>query len=75
METGEDVLAHELSTAGAQVNELGTDEENVGSQIASSSPCSPGKSTPKRERKVSFPDDSSLVRSVEPFDPWKDGEL
>ncbi|KAK3749455.1 hypothetical protein QZH41_013429 [Actinostola sp. cb2023] len=76
METGEDVLAHEQSATGFEV---GTDDETERSLLNRSesccSPCSP-KNTPttpiKRERKVSFPDDSALVRSVEPFDPWKD---
>lgn len=80
METGQDVLTHDQPTPGDRLNELcnsndGEQSSSLNTPISFSPSSSPARqgSTPK-ERKVSFPDDSSLVRSVEPFDPWKNGK-
>jgi len=81
METGQDVLAE--ASQGIPLNEVGSsvghlqEQPNTLNRPSSTSPlCSPAKlgCPPKQQRKVSFPDDSSLVRSLEPYDPWKDGE-
>lgn len=81
METGEDVLAHDLCAQEVHLNELSQNDveerdtlDTTSSSFCSSSPPGREGSLSKRERKVSFPDDSCLVRSLEPFDPWKDGE-
>jgi hypothetical protein len=80
METGEDVLAYVESASGSDGGFSSTNESQSGVAVscsASGSPYSPGKdeASSKRSRKVSFPDDSCLVHSLEPFDPWKNGKF
>ena len=70
METGEDVLASEESAQGGVSNqEGGVFHVNVagGRDLRSSR-------NKKLTRKVSFPDDSQLVRALDPVDPWEHGK-
>lgn len=70
METGEDVLASEESVQGCVSNqEGGVFHVNAagGRDLRSSR-------NKKLTRKVSFPDDSQLVRALDPVDPWEHGK-
>ena len=67
METGEDVLASEESVQGGVSNqEGGVFHVNAagGRDLRSSR-------KKKLTRKVSFPEDSQLVRALDPVDPWE----
>ena len=69
METGEDVLASEETAQGCVSNqEGGVTTEARG--------CRDQRSGRKKKlsRKVSFPDDALLVCSLDPVDPWENGE-
>lgn len=69
METGEDVLASEESVQGGVSNqEGGVFHVNAagGRDLRSSR-------KKKLTRKVSFPEDSQLVRALDPVDPWEHG--
>lgn len=70
METGEDVLASEESVQGGVSNqEGGVFHVNAagGRDLRSSR-------KKKLMRKVSFPEDSQLVRALDPVDPWEHGK-
>lgn len=70
METGEDVLASEESVQGGVSNqEGGVFHVNAagGRDLRSSR-------KKKLTRKVSFPEDSQLVRALDPVDPWEHGK-
>ncbi|XP_031557817.1 protein phosphatase 1 regulatory subunit 37-like [Actinia tenebrosa] len=73
METGEDVLASAESTSGSDGVFSSANESHGSGVVASDTSESPGKNraSSKQQRKVYFPDDDSLVHSLEPFDPWK----
>lgn len=77
METGEDVLASAESTSGNDGVFSSANESQNSGVVVSDTNESPGKNSAssKRQRKVSFPEDDHLVRSLEPFDPWKNGEF
>ena len=71
METGEDVLASEEAQQGSVSNREGVStelEDAVGDRGLRS------VRKKKLTRKVSFPDDSRLVRALDPIDPWANGE-
>lgn len=76
METGEDVLAKLEETTQQQNTPPGIvgSRTNIrGHEISMQS--SKNASSKRSSRKVSFPDDDSLVSSVEAPDPWKNGKL
>lgn len=77
METGEDVLASAESNSGSDGVFSSPNESQGSGIVVSDTNESPGKNraSSKRQRKVSFPEDDSLVHSLEPFDPWKNGEF
>lgn len=67
METGEDVLASEEGTQGGSSNREGGRREAA---------CRDHRSGRQKKltRKVSFPDDTRLVRALDPVDPWENGK-
>ena len=74
METGEDVLALEEGKQRRDPSCSGqmTNNREQGSVQSNNSVKNP--SSRRSSRKVSFPDDDSLVKSVEAPDPWKNGK-
>ena len=69
METGEDVLASEEAKQGCLSNrEGGVTNEAPGGRDQRS-----GRKK-KLARKVSFAEDSRLVRALDPVDPWENGK-
>lgn len=72
METGEDVLASEESVQGGVSNQEG----GVFHVNAAGGGGRDLRSSRKKKltRKVSFPEDSQLVRALDPVDPWEHGK-
>ena len=70
METGEDVLASEESVQGGVSNQEG----GVFHVNAAGDRDLRSSRKKKLTRKVSFPEDSQLVRALDPVDPWEHGK-